>query len=47
LARGGDVLPLAIMRGGRLMFSPLRDTVLNTGNTLILVTPVQSLSVTR
>jgi voltage-gated potassium channel len=42
LAHGDDVLPLAMLRGGRLMFSPLPTTRLEQGDTLIIVTPALS-----
>jgi voltage-gated potassium channel len=42
LAHGDDILPLAMMRGGRLMFSPLPSTRLQAGDTLIIVTPTAS-----
>lgn len=42
LAHGDDILPLAMMRGGRLMFSPLPSTRLEVGDTLIIVTPTAS-----
>jgi voltage-gated potassium channel len=47
MAHGHDVLPIALMRGGRLMFSPLPDTVLHAGDALIIVTPIESLKVGR
>jgi voltage-gated potassium channel len=47
LAHGRDVLPLAMMRDGRLIFSPLPDTLLQVGDALIIVTPIASLNLAR
>lgn len=47
LAHGDDILPLAMMRGGRLMFSPLPSTRLEAGDTLIIVTPTASFEVSK
>jgi voltage-gated potassium channel len=47
MAHEREVLPLAIMREGKLIFSPLPDTVLQIGDTLIIVTSLQSLQVER
>lgn len=40
MAHGRDVLPLAVLRQGRLTFSPPADMVLEALDTLIVVTPV-------
>ena len=42
LAHDDDIVPLAILRDGRLMFSPLATTVLELGDVLIIVTPTAS-----
>lgn len=47
LAHGQDVLPLALLRDGKLMFSPLPDTVLHAHDTLIVVVPREGLSLER
>ena len=47
LAHGDDILPLAMMRGGRLMFSPLPTTRLEAGDTLIIVTPTASFQISK
>jgi len=47
LAHGQDVLPIAILRSGKLMFSPLPDMALLANDTLIVVTPIASLRTVR
>jgi K+/H+ antiporter YhaU regulatory subunit KhtT len=47
MAHGQDVLPLALLRQGKLMFSPLPDTVLEVGDALIIVTPIGNWRVSR
>ena len=47
MAHERDVLPLAILRGGKPIFSPLPDTVLQIDDTLIIVTSLHSLQVER
>jgi voltage-gated potassium channel len=47
LAHGRDVLPIALLRDGKLTFTPLPDTILQVADTLIVVTPVDSLRMAR
>lgn len=47
MAHGQEVLPLALLRQGKLMFSPLPDTVLEVGDALIIVTPIGNWRVSR
>ena len=47
LAHGRDVLPIALMRAGKLTFTPLPDTILQAGDTLIVVTPLDNLPIAR
>lgn len=47
MAHEREVLPLAILRGGKPIFSPLPDTILQIGDTLIIVTSLHSLQVER
>jgi len=47
MAHEHDVLPIAVLRAGKLIFSPPADTVLHAGDTLIVVVPVESLKIAR
>ncbi len=47
MAHERDVLPLALMREGKPIFSPLPDTILQAGDTLIIVTSTESLQIAR
>lgn len=47
LAHGRDVLPIAMLRAGKLIFTPPADTVLQAGDTLIIVVPTESLRLMR
>jgi voltage-gated potassium channel len=47
MAHDRDVLPIAILRGGRLIFSPPAHTILHAGDTLIIVVPTESLRLAR
>ena len=40
LAHNHDILPIAMLRKGKLIFTPPADTVLHAGDTLIIVVPM-------
>ena len=47
MAHGRDVLPIAMLRSGRLIFTPPANTILHAGDTLIIVVPTASLRLAR